>query len=240
KMVGWFLLDHELTFSDLEEYLDVGLIVTSLASIFTGLAGKTLIVVIYTGFLLYEQKFFDHKIIHIIKDQKTEDHVRTILHQIDTRIQRYIGIKSLNSAIDSLLTFAILTAVGLDFAEFWGVLAFFLHFIPYAGSLIAITVPSLIAFIQFGDPTLFFVVGISIGLCHAFIGHFLEPYMMGRNLNLSPIFIISFLAMWGLIWGIPGMFLAVPILAILVISFSQFPRTRPLAVLMSKTGNLAD
>lgn len=240
KMVGWFHLDHEPTLSDISQYLDFNWIVTSLAGIFTGLAGKTLVVVIYTGFLLYEQKFFNHKIINMIEDPKTEEDIRAIIHKIDMRIQRYIGIKSLNSALDSILTYIILRAVGLDYAEFWGVLAFFLHFIPYAGSMIAITVPSLIALIQFGDPTYFVIVGVCIGLTHAFIGHFLEPFMMGTNLNLSPIFIISSLAMWGLIWGIPGMFLAVPILAILVISLSQFPRTRPWAILMSKTGDLAD
>lgn len=240
KMLGFLPLDHQPTFSDLREYLDLGKIVTSLATLFTGLAGKTLIVVIYTGFLLYEQKFFNHKIITMIEDQETEDHVRAIFHKIDMRIQRYIGIKSLNSAFDSIMTYLILSFVGLEHAAFWGVLAFFLHFIPYAGSLMAITIPAMIALVQFGDPMYFFIVAAGIGAVHAFIGHFLEPVMMGENLNLSPIFIITSLAMWGLIWGIPGMFLAVPILAILVISLSQFPRTRPWAILMSKNGNLAE
>jgi predicted PurR-regulated permease PerM len=63
---------------------------------------------------------------------------------------------------------------------------------------------------------------------------------MGHNLNLSPVFIISSLAMWGMVWGIPGMFLAVPILAIITIILSQFPKTRPAAILMSKTGVLRD
>ena len=240
KLGGWFHLDHQPTFSDITEYLDLSKLITSLATLFTGLAGKTLVVFIYTGFLLYEQKFFNHKIVNMIENQETEDHIRTILHKIDLRMQRYVGIKSLNSAIDSVMTYTVLSLVGLNFAEFWGVMAFFLHFIPYAGSMIAISMPAIIAFIQFGDPMYFFIVLISLGAIHAFIGHFLEPLMMGSNLNLSPIFIISSLAMWGLIWGIPGMFLAVPILTSIVITCSQFPKTKPFAILMSKTGNLAD
>ncbi|HAJ89644.1 MAG TPA: AI-2E family transporter, partial [Rhodospirillaceae bacterium] len=172
--------------------------------------------------------------------QSTEDQVRVIIHKIDVRIQRYIGIKSLVSAIDSILTYFILSYFHVDFAEFWGLMAFFLHFIPYAGSFIALTLPSAIALIQFGDPAVFAMVLGCLCLSHAFLGHVLDPYLMGNNLNLSPIFIISSLAMWGMVWGIPGMFLAVPILAIITIILSQFPNTRPLAILMSKTGVLRD
>ena len=240
KVMLWLNLDHEPTFEEIKSYLDLGKIMTILAQSFTGIAGKTLVVVFYTGFLLYEQKYFNRKIINMISDQSTEDHVRAIIQKIDVRIQKYIGIKALVSAIDSVLTYIILSFFGVDFAEFWGLMAFFLHFIPYAGSFIALTLPSAIALIQFGDPTIAAMVLGSLCLSHAFLGHILDPYLMGNNLNLSPIFIISSLAMWGMVWGIPGMFLAVPILAIITIILSQFPNTRPIAILMSKTGVLRE
>lgn len=240
KLMLWLELDHEPTFDEVKSYLDVGKIITVLGQTFTGIAGKFLVVLFYTGFLLYEQKYFNRKIINMISDQATEDQVRAIIHKIDVRIQRYIGIKSFVSAVDSVLTYLILSAFDVDFAEFWGLMAFFLHFIPYAGSAIALTVPSLIALIQFGDPMIFAMVLGSLSLSHAFLGHILDPYLMGNNLNLSPIFIISSLAMWGMVWGIPGMFLAVPILTIVTIILSQFPKTRPVAILMSKTGVLRD
>lgn len=240
KVMLWVELDHEPNFQEIKEYLDVGKIITILAQSFTGIAGKSLIIVFYTGFLLYEQRYFNRKIINMISDQSTEDHVRAIIQKIDVRIQKYIGIKSFVSAIDSILTYLILSSFGVDFAEFWGLMAFFLHFIPYAGSFIAISLPSAIALIQFGDPTIFATVLICLCLSHAFLGHILEPMLMGNNLNLSPIFIISSLAMWGMVWGVPGMFLAVPILAIITIILSQFPKTRPAAILMSKTGVLRD
>jgi len=240
KLMLWLNLDHEPTFEEIKSYLDLGKIITILAQSFTGIAGKALVVVFYTGFLLYEQKYFNRKIINMISDQSTEDHVRAIIHKIDVRIQRYIGIKSLVSAIDSVLTYLILSFYNVDFAEFWGLMAFFLHFIPYAGSFIALTLPSAIALIQFGDPSVGAMVLGTLCISHAFLGHVLDPYLMGNNLNLSPIFIISSLAMWGMVWGIPGMFLAVPILAIVTIILSQFPKTRPMAILMSKTGVLRD
>ena len=61
---------------------------------------------------------------------------------------------------------------------------------------------------------------------------------MGNSLNLSPFSILVSLAVWSELWGIPGAFLAVPITAIIVIIFSEFSSTRPIAVLLSRNGQL--
>lgn len=226
----------ELFSQTIKEYIDIGAFITGFAGMLTGMAGKTLVVMFYLGFLLYEQRFFNRKIVLMIKDKATEDRVRNVIHTIDLKVQKYIGVKAFVSACDSFLTFVILSLIGVDFAGFWGVMAFFLHFIPYAGSFVALAMPSIIALIQFGDVSMGFLTLACLGVSHAFLGHILDPYLMGNNLNLSPIIIISNLAMWGMIWGIPGMFLAIPILAIVAIALGQFERTRGLAIFISKTG----
>ena len=84
----------------------------------------------------------------------------------------------------------------------------------------------------------FFVV-LTLGL--ATINQFfsmLDPYIMGSSLNLSPFAILISLAIWSELWGIAGAFLAVPITAIMVIVFSEFPGTRPVAVLLSQRGEV--
>lgn len=234
-------LDHVPTLNDLYrdvfgKYVNIGQIIQAFAAFLTGMAGKTLIVLFYVGFLLYEQRWFDRKLRLMIHNKSKESHIRKILKVIDIKIQKYIGVKAFVSMTDSFLTFLILKFYGIDFAGFWGVMAFFLHFIPYAGSFVAIFMPCLIALIQYGDIILLIKVIATLCTSHAFLGHILDPYLMGNNLNLSPIFIISNLAMWGMIWGIPGMFLAIPILAIAVIVLSQFEATKPFAILFSKTG----
>jgi AI-2 transport protein TqsA len=70
------------------------------------------------------------------------------------------------------------------------------------------------------------------------IGNFLDPWVMGSSLNLSPFAILISLAVWSELWGVPGAFLAVPITAIMTIVFSEFSGTRPIAVLLSKNGRL--
>lgn len=238
KLLQRLPLDQQPTVQELIRYLDLGTMITILAKTFTGLAGKALVVLFYTGFFLYEQRFFDHKIRAMIDDQGTEDHVRSILRNIDSKIQRYMAVKTFVSALTGVLTWAVLRYMGVDFADFWGLMAFILNFIPYVGSLAAILLPSIIALIQFSDLSVAFTVVSGLSLIQLSVGSVLDPRLMGDSLNLSPICIILSLAVWGLLWGIPGMFLSIPILAMIMITLSQFPGTRPIAILISKTGEL--
>jgi len=238
KLVKLLHLEHAPTVNDIVEYIDIKMAMKTVARILTGLAGKTLIVILYVGFMLYEQRFFNKKIIGMIKDKRAENRVRQALANIDAKMQRYMGVKSFVASIDTCVTFFLLTYFEVDFAGFLAVFAFFLHFIPYAGSVLAIGIPSTIALIHTGDISLTIKVMLSLSVLGSFLGHFLEPYLMGDKLNLSPIFIIASLTMWSMVWGIPGMFLAVPILAMVMITLSQFPFTRPFAIMISKTGTL--
>jgi predicted PurR-regulated permease PerM len=134
----------------------------------------------------------------------------------------------------------VLSLVGVDFASFWAVLIFLLNFIPTIGSIIATLFPSLLTLIQF-DTMGPFVVTISVLTSLQFcIGSLLEPRLMGQRLNLSPIVILLSLGLWGSLWGIPGMFLCVPITVIIMIICSYFPASRPIAILLSGNGQIAD
>jgi len=238
KLMKLFDMEHEPTIRDLVGYIDIKATMKAIAKELTGLASKIIIVAFYVGFLLYEQRFFNKKIIGMMEDKRAENRLRQALANIDSKMQRYIGVKSLVAIMDTSVTFIILTYFKVDFAAFLAMFAFFLHFIPYAGSVLAIGIPSTIALIHTGDIYLSLKVMTALSVLGAFLGHFVDPFLMGDKLNLSPIFIISSLTMWGMVWGIPGMFLAVPILSMIMIIFSQFPFTRPFAIMISKTGTL--
>ena len=238
EVLTYFNLEQEVLLAELQQYLNITGIVATLAATFTGIAGKTLVVMFYTGFLLYEQRFFDRKIINMIEDQDTENNVRAILKRIDINIQRYIGVKVTISALTGICTYLVLWFYNVDFNQFWGLMAFVLNFIPYIGSLLAIALPSIIALIQFNDLTTFLIIGGLLGVIQITLGSIIDPRMLGDSLNISPIMIIFSLAAWGMIWGIPGMFLSIPILAMVVITLGQFPKTRPIAILLSKTGTV--
>lgn len=238
QLMKLFNMEHEPTIRDLVSYIDIKTTMKTIAKVLTGLAGKTLIVAFYVGFLLYEQRFFNKKIIGMMEDKRAENRLRQALANIDTKMQHYMGVKSFVAILDTTITFCILTYFKVDFAAFLAMFAFFLHFIPYAGSILAIGIPSTIALIHTGDLYLALKVAAALSVLGAFLGHFLDPFLMGDKLNLSPIFIISSLTMWGMVWGISGMFLAVPILAMIMITLYQFPFTKPFAILISKTGTV--
>ena len=94
------------------------------------------------------------------------------------------------------------------------------------------------AIVQFGELEPILTLLLALTAVQFVIGNFLDPYVMGNSLNLSPFAILISLAVWSELWGIPGAFLAVPITAIMTIVFSEFAGTRPIAVLLSKNGKL--
>ena len=107
----------------------------------------------------------------------------------------------------------------------FALLTIMLNFIPTVGSLFAVALPIPILFLQYQLTWPFWVV---ISICMAvqfFIGNIVESKMLGDSMDLHPITVLICLIFWGLIWGIAGMFLAVPITAILKIVFSRIPST---------------
>lgn len=238
ELMALLHLEQEAVVQELARYLDLTVVITLLVKMSTGIAGKTLVVLFYTGFLLYEQRFFNRKITGMLANGGNEQRVRQILRNIDIKIQRYIWVKTLISGATGMLTWAWLSYFDVDFSQFWGLMAFVLNFIPYVGSLVAIVLPAAISLIQFGDPSIFVVITLGLSVVQLTLGSIIDPRMLGDNLNLSPIAIIFSLAAWQMIWGIPGMFLSIPILAMVVITLSQFPQTQFIAILLSKTGDI--
>jgi predicted PurR-regulated permease PerM len=96
----------------------------------------------------------------------------------------------------------------------------------------------MMAVVQFGHVNDVLALLLPLALIQFAIGNFLDPYLMGNSLNLSPFVILVSLAVWSGLWGIPGALLAVPITAMLAIVFSEIRGTRPIAILLSRNGRL--
>ena len=214
-------------------------ILQGFAKTVSGLAGSTGIIFVYLIFIILEQRTFESKIRALFPQVEQQDAVFSLMQRINRDIRTYIGIKVLTSAATGLLSYLILEWVGVDSASFWAVLIFLLNFIPTIGSIIATAFPALLTLVQFETWTPFIVVVLVITAIQFCIGSIVEPRLMGSKLNLSPLILLLSLALWGSIWGIPGMFLCVPITVIIVIICSYFPQTRALAVILSGDGSLS-
>ena len=220
------------------DQIDLPSYAASLAGSAAGVLASSSLILIYVGFLFFEQGQFRNKIAALVSDPGKEKEVSGIIDRIRDDIQKYITIKMFTSTLTGLLSYGLMLLMGVDFAGVWGLLIFLLNFIPTVGSIIATMFPATIALAQSDGYFLFFMVLGGIGALQMTIGNVIEPRLMGSSFNLSPIVILLNLALWGTIWGIPGAFLCVPFLIIFTIVMSHFPRTRPIAIVLSSDGDL--
>jgi AI-2 transport protein TqsA len=200
------------------------------------IAGTTILIILYVGFLLAERGQFAHKLGRIFANPERAGEVEMMFDSITRNVHRYILIKTLVSALTGALAFVVMRLVGLEFAETWAILTVFLNFIPNIGSIVATLILTLVAFFQFDSWGPILIVFGVIGAIQFLIGNVIEPAVMGRSLRLSSFVIILSLTFWGAIWGIVGMFLAVPIMVMIMIVCSHVPALRSVAILMSREG----
>lgn len=204
----------------------------------TGIGMTLLIVLLYVTFLLIEKRVFAAKLRNLSDDPRDVSRIRQVLDSINIRTGQYLAVKTLINVVLGVVSWAMMAAFGLEFAGFWAVLIAVLNYVPYIGSFLGVLFPVAWAIVQFGDPGTVITLLLLLTAAQFVIGNFLDPFLMGNSLNLSPFVILASLTIWGGLWGIPGAFLAVPITAVLVIVLSEFRGTRPIAVLMSRNGNL--
>jgi len=231
-------LKHEELLKGIANQLGLGQLLASIVSAMTNFASQFGVVFIYVIFLLVEQQFFDIKLNAIVRNEARREQVRSLLDRVGRDIQSYIWIMTFVSTLTASLSYGVMVAVGLEHAAFWAFLIFILNFIPTIGSIIGTALPSLYGLLQFGDFKPFLILLAAIGVIQFLIGNVLQPRLSAKTLNLSQFVVILSLFVWGAMWGIVGMFLAVPITAILMIVFANFPSTRVLAAVLSESGDV--
>jgi len=195
-------------------------IMTQTAGTATSLLSHGFLIVIFVVFLL-------------IGRNPNQQQRSGIYADITSTIRRYLTTMTAIATVTGVLVGLILWMLGLHMAWLFGLLVFLLMFIPNIGSIIATLLPIPVAVTQFQDPWMVLAVIALPGAVHVTIGNFIAPKLMGSGLELHPVTVLLALAFWGLLWGIAGMVLAVPIVAILRIVLLRFETTRPLAEMLS-------
>jgi predicted PurR-regulated permease PerM len=152
--------------------------------------------------------------------------------RISKQVQRYLALKTLVSFLTGLSVTIWVAAVGLDFPLVWGMIAFFLNFIPTIGSIIAAVPAVILALIQLG-PFASSLVIIGYLVANVTMGNLVEPRLMGQTLGLSTLVVFVSLVFWGWVWGTIGMLLSIPLTMIFKIVLETYPPTRGLAILLS-------
>ena len=196
----------ELDFSIIEQFLRSLPIIdwfTYLSSSVFSIISNIVLVLIFLLFIAIGEK---------------SDTARQIIDdEVESKITRYIATKFFTSLLTGFLTFLILIIFQVDVALLIATITFFLNFIPNIGSIIAVVAAMPIIFLQFNVGFAFFLILGLLGAVQFIIGNIVDPKLLGENLGLHPVVILLSLLFWGYIWGIAGMFIAVPLSAIIKI-----------------------
>lgn len=144
--------------------------------------------------------------------------------KIEQDIQRFVTLKAFLSLFVALLVTIVYVSLNVGLAIVWGILTFILNWIPNVGAMMASVAPICIIVITPGEimnPMEKFLA-ITLPMCfHMFVGNFIEPKVFGKKLEMDPVIVILSLSAWGLLWGVVGMMLSVPLTAAAKIMLSH-------------------
>jgi predicted PurR-regulated permease PerM len=238
RLLSMVPLSEPLTVGKLISGIDFSSIAHVAVREVTNVFGKGAFVCVYILFLFLEQRSFGRKFLELTPQSRNREEVRSIIARIDSDVRTYIGVKTLASIATAAGSYIVFASVGLNFASFWTFLIFVLNYIPFVGPIVATVLPAPFALMRYESLAPFFIILIGVTIVQQSISSFFEPRFMGDKLNMSPLVILLSLALWNLIWGIPGMLMCVPLTAIAMIIFSYFPQTRPIAVALSRNGKI--
>lgn len=202
----------------------------------TSLTQASVLVILFVGFLFAERVWFQTKLLAFTGNPAQAKRIGLIISSIIHRVNYYLLVKTEISLVTGVMTYVLAQAFGMEIAMPLGVMTFVLNFIPNVGSIVATGLVALAAYVQFGDPTLTVVIFVISGAIQFMNGSVIDPMLMGRALRLSSFGILVSLAFWGAVWGIPGMFLSVPIMVMMLVVCSHVPALRPIAILLSREG----
>lgn len=205
----------------------IGLTRSLLASV-SSVFAEGLLILLTVTFILIEAPTLPAKLRLALNTTEEAD---ARFQQIFASINHYMRIKTLTSLGTAASVLVLLKLLGIDFATLWAILAFFLNFVPFVGSVLMAIPALLVALVQTDlQTTLFVALGylvINIG-----IGSILEPRIMGRGLGISTLAVFLALLFWGLVLGTVGVFLAVPLTMAMKIALESSLHTRPIAVML--------
>ncbi len=219
--------------------LDMKNILSSLAESLSGILSHTMMILIYMLFIFLEVDSFKLKMDALFPEAEKKEKFTLTLDKVQKSLSSYFRVKTLMSLLTAGASFLVLTIIGVDSAVLWAFLIFLLNYIPTIGSLVATLFPAAFSLLQFGRFTPFIIVLVSVGLIQQVVGNVIEPRLMGKSLNISPMVTIIALSVWGQLWGVMGMLLSVPITVIMIVILSQFESTQKVAILLSEKGELS-
>ncbi|MFO7852472.1 MAG: AI-2E family transporter [Bacteroidota bacterium] len=208
---------------------------SGLGRVFTATTGtlvKLFLMPVYVFLFLYFRTKLAYFILHVVKESQKAV-AMNILRDIATVAERYMGGMTLVVLILCVINSTGLLLIGIDYAILLGIISAFVNFIPYFGTLMGGSIPFLFVLLTTDDPITNGVKVLILFILVQFTeNNILTPNIVGGNVNVNPLFVIVGLVAGATIWGIAGMVVIVPVLAMARIAFINTERLKPFGYLI--------
>ena len=186
-------------------------------------------VLVLLYFLLAAGDLFLQKLVKVLPPGSGRRTAVRIARASESSVSTYLLTAAAANIGEGLLVALAMALLGMPNPLLWGALLAVLEFVPYLGAATALVLLSLAALTSFdGIGRALLVPGVFLAI-NVVWGNFVVPAVMGRRLTLNPVAIFVGLAFWWWIWGIPGAFVAVPLLATLKIVCDHVESLAPFA-----------
>jgi predicted PurR-regulated permease PerM len=198
-------------------------------------AAQTPIVLLLTYFLLASGMHFRRKLLQLVGPTLShkKDAVR-ILEEIDVQVQRFLLATLASNALLAVATWLAFLALGLDQAGVWGVAAGVFHFVPYLGPALIALGSGVAAFLQFGSLLYALAVaGVSL-LVAGTIGFVFTTWLQSRFAGVNAAVLFIALLFFGWLWGVWGLLLGAPLVAIAKVIFDRVESLKPAGELLGR------
>ena len=209
---------------------------------FTSIMGPTFftmftvfIMPVYIFFLLYYRNKFKQFALMLIPEGK---HVvaERVINEINTITIRYMTGMTFVVLILVVINTTGFFIIGLKYAILMGLIASFMNFIPYYGTIIGYLFPAFIAVFVMDSPIYIILVIIQFVIVQFTENNILTPNIVGAHVNINPFMIILSITLGAFVWGLPGMLIAVPIAAVIRVLGENIPELKPIGFLLGQAG----
>jgi predicted PurR-regulated permease PerM len=201
-----------------------------------GIALTQIVVVVFlVFFMLASGNLFKRKIVILSSERLTQRKMTVeILDEIDNQIRRYLIVLVVSNLLVGTGTWAIFHYAGLEYAGLWGMVAAVLHTIPYFGSALVAVGSLLVAFVQFGDWGQAFLVAGGSVVVATLVGNIFTTWLASRETRMNATATFIGLLFFGWIWGLWGLLLGIPILAIVKTICDHHDEWKPVGELLGQ------
>lgn len=192
--------------------------------------GSSVLVMVFTFLFLLQRDKYERFVVMLNKEDKRNE-ARKIINKTSKIAQQYLTGRMVSILILAILYVIGFLLIGLKNAILLAAIAAIFTFIPYVGPFIGGLVPFFMAIVG-GSYNVAIWVVIVITLAQLFDNYFIEPYVVGGSVNISAFFTIFILILGGVVWGIAGVILFLPLLGVIKIVFDNVEGLQPYAYLI--------